>query len=76
MIICSCNALTNHDVEHAVDRGARRPSEIYAARNCKAQCGNCVPGMVCTLRALLQQRANDSGLPPSRRPADVVASFL
>ncbi|AOX18014.1 (2Fe-2S)-binding protein [Kozakia baliensis] len=56
MIVCSCNALTNHDVEDAVRKGASRPREIYASKGCKAQCGNCVPGMVCALKSLLQAR--------------------
>ncbi|GBQ09534.1 (2Fe-2S)-binding protein [Swaminathania salitolerans] len=56
MIVCSCNALTNHDIADAVSRGASRPRDVYAAKNCKAQCGNCVSGVVCTLRALLRER--------------------
>ncbi|WP_077808580.1 (2Fe-2S)-binding protein [Neoasaia chiangmaiensis] len=61
MIVCSCNALTHRDIETAVEKGASRPAEIYAARNCRAQCGGCVGGIVCVLRALLRERgANDS----------------
>lgn len=50
MVICSCNRLTDKDVESAVAGGAARPREIYASKGCKAQCGNCVPGVVCLLR--------------------------
>ncbi|MCH4022082.1 MAG: (2Fe-2S)-binding protein [Acetobacter sp.] len=55
MIVCSCNALSHTDIESAVKDGACRPSEIYASRRCKAQCGNCVPGIICLLRAALKQ---------------------
>jgi len=56
MIVCSCNALSHKDVESAIDAGASKPSDIYTARKCRAQCGNCVPGMVCLLRQALQNR--------------------
>ncbi|GBQ88068.1 bacterioferritin-associated ferredoxin [Asaia krungthepensis NRIC 0535] len=56
MIVCSCNALTNHDIADAVRRGASRPNEVYASKGCKAQCGNCVPGVVCALRSLIRER--------------------
>ncbi|MBS4074562.1 (2Fe-2S)-binding protein [Ameyamaea chiangmaiensis] len=58
MIVCSCNRLTHHDVEAAVDGGATRPKEIYASKGCKAQCGNCTSGIVCLLRQALMQRGN------------------
>lgn len=57
MIICSCNVLSHTDIENAVRNGASRPAEIYASRRCKAQCGNCVPGVLCLLRAALAQAA-------------------
>jgi bacterioferritin-associated ferredoxin len=57
MFVCSCNALTDRDVEAAVDDGATQPREIYAARGCRAQCGNCVSGMLCLLRRAIQERA-------------------
>ena len=50
MVVCSCNRLTHVDIETAVAGGAQRPRDIYAARGCKAQCGNCVKGVVCLLR--------------------------
>lgn len=57
MVICSCNSLTHKDVESAVAHGATRPSEIYASKRCKAQCGNCVPGVVCMLKEVrMRQR--------------------
>nr|WP_294916948.1 (2Fe-2S)-binding protein [uncultured Neokomagataea sp.] len=65
MIVCSCNALSHLDVEAAIQSGASRPSEIYTARKCRAQCGNCVPGMVCLLKEALQKH---SALPLSSQP--------
>lgn len=56
MIVCSCNALSHKDVESAIDAGASKPSDIYTARKCRAQCGNCVPGMVCLLKQAIQER--------------------
>ncbi|GAN62555.1 (2Fe-2S)-binding protein [Acetobacter indonesiensis] len=55
MVICSCNRLTDKDVKSAVADGATRPREIYASKGCKAQCGNCVPGVVCMLREARMQ---------------------
>ncbi|MBB2200156.1 (2Fe-2S)-binding protein [Gluconacetobacter tumulisoli] len=56
MFVCSCNLLTDRDVETAVDGGATRPRDIYASKGCRAQCGNCVPGVLCLLRRALQAR--------------------
>lgn len=58
MIVCSCNALTHRDVESAVQDGASRPAEVYASRGCRAQCGNCVPGVVCIVRELRKAGMN------------------
>ena len=49
MYLCLCNALTDTDVRHAVQEGACRPREVYAACGCRAQCGGCtrtILGMV------------------------------
>lgn len=50
MYICSCNGLTDHDVRDAACHGATRPGEVYAHRQCRAQCGNCAPTVLCLLR--------------------------
>ncbi|KDU95886.1 (2Fe-2S)-binding protein [Komagataeibacter rhaeticus] len=55
MFVCSCNMLTDTDVEAAVKNGAVRPREVYESKGCRAQCGNCVPGVVCLLRQMLRQ---------------------
>ena len=41
MIVCLCNALTDTRLNEAVAQGARRPRDVYAACDCKAQCGTC-----------------------------------
>ncbi len=56
MYICLCNALTVSQVERAVQCGARRPKDVYAAAGVRAECGNCTGTLLCVLRKLL---AND-----------------
>jgi bacterioferritin-associated ferredoxin len=49
--ICLCNALTDHQVKRAAsEAGTTRPSEIYAACGCRAQCGQCARALVKLLR--------------------------
>ncbi len=59
MFVCSCNMLTDTDIDIAVSNGATHPREVYAAKGCKAQCGNCVPGVLCLLRRALRQAAHE-----------------
>lgn len=56
MFVCSCNMLTDRDIEAAARNGAIRPKEVYESKGCRAQCGNCVPGVVCILRQMIAQR--------------------
>jgi bacterioferritin-associated ferredoxin len=44
MIVCYCNALTEHDVRHAVntaDDALRNARQIYDRLDCSAECGRC-----------------------------------
>jgi bacterioferritin-associated ferredoxin len=41
MIVCSCNAFSDHQVRSAVAQEARRMSQVYACLGCRAQCGRC-----------------------------------
>jgi bacterioferritin-associated ferredoxin len=51
--ICLCNALTDRQVRQAADTvGSVRPSDVYAACGCRAQCGNCAKKVLCILREL------------------------
>ncbi len=51
--LCICNALTDRQVAQAVAGSATRPTEIYEACGCRAQCGACVK----TLLGLLREKA-------------------
>ncbi len=53
MYVCLCNALTDGQVRDAAMAGARRPSEVYGACGCAAQCGTCATLM----RSLLNEHA-------------------
>jgi bacterioferritin-associated ferredoxin len=49
--VCLCNALTDRQVKQAATAaGTVRPSMIYAACGCRAQCGQCVKALVLLLR--------------------------
>ncbi len=50
MIICSCNGLSDRDVQAAIQAGVVKVSEIYSARQCQVKCGNCVKGVACLLK--------------------------
>ncbi len=42
MIVCSCNAFSEIDVQTAVANAARRVSQVYTSIGCTPQCGRCV----------------------------------
>ena len=50
MYVCLCNALTNTQVGRAVQDGARRPREVYAACGCRARCGGCTKTILGVIR--------------------------
>jgi bacterioferritin-associated ferredoxin len=51
MYVCLCNALTDRQVKQAAaTAGTTKPSSIYAACGCRAQCGQCVKALVALLR--------------------------
>jgi bacterioferritin-associated ferredoxin len=51
MYVCLCNALTDRQVKQAAAiAGTTKPSSIYAACGCRAQCGQCVQALVTLLR--------------------------
>ena len=52
MIICLCNALTEAQLSDAVGKGAHRPREVYAACDCKAQCGGCTRTILGLIREM------------------------
>lgn len=51
MYVCLCNALTDRQVKlAAATAGSTKPSTVYAACGCRAQCGQCVKSLVALLR--------------------------
>jgi bacterioferritin-associated ferredoxin len=49
--VCGCNALTDRQVKQATAcAGTTKPSSVYAACGCRAQCGQCVKALVTLLR--------------------------
>jgi len=54
MIVCSCNAFSDHQVRSVVAKEARRPrmSEVYACLGCSAQCGRCAH----TIKRIMDER--------------------
>lgn len=51
MYVCLCNALTDRQVKAAAEAaGTTKPSEVYAACGCRAQCGNCIKRMLHLIR--------------------------
>ena len=51
MYVCLCNALTDRQVKQAAaSAGTIKPSSVYAACGCRAQCGQCVKALLTLLR--------------------------
>lgn len=51
MYVCLCNALTDRQVKAAAEAAnTTRPSEVYAACGCRAQCGNCIKRLLHLIR--------------------------
>jgi bacterioferritin-associated ferredoxin len=64
VIVCLCNALTDTRLNEAVAQGARRPRDVYAACDCKAQCGTCTRMILGMIReAQDAPTTNPAGLP-------------
>ncbi|MBB5693566.1 (2Fe-2S)-binding protein [Muricoccus pecuniae] len=50
MYVCSCNGLTDTQIRSAITAGAGRTHDVYAACNCRAQCGCCTATILGMLR--------------------------
>jgi bacterioferritin-associated ferredoxin len=61
MIVCSCNAFSDGDVQFAVANAARRVSQVYTTIGCAPQCGRCAR----TVKRILDEAASRA----RRRPA-------
>jgi bacterioferritin-associated ferredoxin len=53
MIVCSCNAFSDRDVQSTMAGAAQRPrmSQVYASLGCSAKCGRCTP----TVKRIMDQ---------------------
>jgi len=50
LYVCNCNGIRERQVQTAIEAGADRPRDIFAAHNCQAQCAKCV----CDMRRMIQ----------------------
>jgi bacterioferritin-associated ferredoxin len=48
--VCLCNALTDRQIKQAAAAGLTKPSSVYAACGCRAQCGQCARVVLDLLR--------------------------
>ena len=48
--VCNCNGLRQRDVASAIEAGASRPRDVFAAHQCQAQCAKCG----CEMREMIQ----------------------
>lgn len=65
MIVCVCNAITEHDIDEAVDNGATSMDALRNTLRISTQCGSCSGcAEACLERALVERpRAGCKGLP-------------
>jgi bacterioferritin-associated ferredoxin len=51
MYVCLCNAISSLQIGQAMRDGACRPSDVYAAFGCRAQCGGCTRTVLGIIRS-------------------------
>ncbi|QHI95584.1 hypothetical protein GT348_04270 [Aristophania vespae] len=56
MIICSCNGLSDRDIETVIHDGASKLAELYARKKCQVKCGNCLKNVKCLFKEELQKK--------------------
>lgn len=52
LYVCNCNGIRERQVHAAIEAGACRPRDIFAAHDCQAQCAKCV----CDMRRMIQDQ--------------------
>jgi len=52
LYVCNCNGIRERQVHAAIEAGASRPRDIFAAHDCQAQCAKCV----CDMRLMIQDQ--------------------
>jgi bacterioferritin-associated ferredoxin len=50
--VCNCNGIRERDVRAAIEAGARKPAQVFAAAKCQPQCARCV----CDMRQMIQDQ--------------------
>jgi bacterioferritin-associated ferredoxin len=50
MYVCNCNGIRERDVRQAIERGARRPADVFKLHEAAPQCAKCV----CDMRCMIQ----------------------
>ena len=73
MYVCNCNGIRERQVRAAIEAGATKPAQIFAANQCQAQCARCV----CEMRQMIdesrQALAYDAGHGPSLNMLGILA---
>ncbi|GAB4201948.1 MAG: (2Fe-2S)-binding protein [Wenzhouxiangellaceae bacterium] len=70
MIVCVCKRVSNHELNAAIEEGARSVQALSRATGCGTQCGRCVP----TVRELLADQAAAAPLTAEINPLPVISS--
>ena len=50
--VCNCNGIREREVRAAIEAGARRPAQIFAANKCQPRCARCV----CDMREMIEDQ--------------------
>jgi len=50
LYVCNCNGIREREVRAAIEAGAGKPRDIFAAHQCQVQCAKCV----CEMREMIQ----------------------
>jgi bacterioferritin-associated ferredoxin len=50
--VCNCNGIREREVRAAIEAGAVKPAQIFAAARCQPQCARCV----CEMREMIQDQ--------------------
>jgi bacterioferritin-associated ferredoxin len=58
MFVCVCNAVTDREVEAAIDAGAQTPSEVTARCGAGGDCGSCHH----MIEQMIEAKLDDGGL--------------
>ena len=60
MYVCICNAVTESDIERAVDEGCNSLHQIEHKTGASSQCGSCSCDVAACLRRSLERQMGDA----------------